>query len=330
MKRRDFVALLGGAAAAPIVRARGALAQQGTLPMVGYLMSRSAEDAAYLASAFRDGLREQGFIDRQNVRIEPRWGDGDYTKLPALAKDLVQRNAAVIAAVGGVPSAAAARAATSTTPIVFGMSGDPIKMGFAASYNRPGGNVTGVQVLTTSLEPKRLGLLHQMAPQAKTIAAFVNANFAPSARQVEDFQDAARQLGLELRVFRITADREIDAAFDTFRAEQVGALAVAGAPYFDTRRLKLTALAERHRVPAIYHFREYVVAGGLMSYGIDIREVHRQIGRYTGQILKGAKPGELPIMLPATFELVINPKAAKAIGLAISQTLLATATEVIE
>jgi putative ABC transport system substrate-binding protein len=210
------------------------------------------------------------------------------------------------------------------------MSGDPVKLGLAASFNRPGRNATGMSILTATLEPKRLGLLHEMVPQATTIAALVNSSFSPVESQVKDLEQAAPQAGVKLRVFRIGMDREIEAAFETIAKERIGALTVTGSPYFDTQRAKIIALAARDAVPAIFHFREYAVSGGLMSYGIDIREVHRQVGLYTGQILKGAKPGDLPIMLPTKFEFVINLKTAKALGLTVPSGLLSIADEVIE
>jgi putative ABC transport system substrate-binding protein len=329
MKRREFIALLGGAAAAPLVSPRVARAQQ-PIPVVGYLMSRSAADAAHLGEAFRNGLRDGGFIDGQNVKVEYRWADGDFARLPAMAQELARIPVAVLAAVGGNPSVMAAKAATSTIPTVFAMSGDPIKLGLAASFNRPGGNVTGVSVLTTTLEPKRLGLLHELVPKATTVAAFVNAGFPGVEGQVQDLQHAATQVGLELHIIRISTDHDIEAAFETIVRERIGALAVAGSPFFDTRRERIAELAARTRVPAIYHFREYAVSGGLISYSTDIREAHQQVGRYTAQILKGTKPGDLPIVLPSKFELVINLKTAKALGLEIPPTLLARADEVIE
>jgi putative ABC transport system substrate-binding protein len=224
----------------------------------------------------------------------------------------------------------AAKAATSTIPTVFAMSGDPIELGLAASFNRPGGNVTGVSVLTTSLEPKRLGLLHELVPKATTVAAFVNLGFPGVEGQVQDLQKAAIQAGLTLHIIRIRTEQDIEAAFDTIVRERIDALTVAGSPFFDTRREKIAELAARTRVPAIYHFREYAVSGGLISYSTDIREAHRQVGRYAAQILKGTKPGDLPIVLPSKFELVINLKTAKALGLEIPPTLLARADEVIE
>jgi putative ABC transport system substrate-binding protein len=330
MKRREFIALVGGAAALPMVLPLTARGQRSAMPVVGYLMSRSAEDASHLAEAFRQGLRDSGSVDGQDFRVEYRWGNGQFDQLPAMAKELVQLPVAVLAATGGEPTAAAAKAATSIIPIVFGMSGDPVKMGLAESFNRPGRNATGVYVINTQIEPKRLGLLRDLVPEAKTVGVFINASFSPAAGQLRDLQQAAPQAGLELRVFRISADRDIDNAFEAIAKERLPALAVAASPYFDTRRTKLTALAEHYRVPTIFQFREYAVAGGLMSYGIDIATVHRQVGVYTGQILKGAKPADLPIMLPSKFEFVINLKTAKAIGLTIPPTLLARADEVIE
>jgi len=329
MKRRQFIALLGGAATAALTPPLSAHAQQ-PMPVVGYLMSRSAADAPHLAEGFRRGLRDAGFIEGQNVRIEYRWGDGDFARLPAMARELARLPVAILAATGGEPSVMAAKAATSTIPIVFAMSGDPIKMGLAASFNRPGRNATGVHVLNTQIEPKRLGLLHELVPQVKTVGVFLNVNFSSAEAQLMDLQQAAPQVGLNLHVFRIGADRDIDTAFETIAKERIGALFVAASPYFDTRRAKITALAEHYRVPTISQFREYAVAGGLMSYGINIAAVHRQVGLYTGQILKGAKPGDLPIVLPSKFELVINLKTAKAIGLTVPPTLLARADEVIE
>ena len=330
MKRREFIAFAAGAVASPIAWPAAARAQQPAMPVVGYLQSRSAAASAHLADSFRRGLREAGFIEGQNVKIEFRWADGHFERLPAMAKELAGIPVAVLAATGGEPAVMAAKAATSTIPIVFGMSGDPVKFGLATSFNRPGKNATGMSILTATLEPKRLGLLHELVPRATTVGAFVDTKFPPAESQLQDLQQAAPQAGVTLRVFRIGTDRDIDAAFETIAHERLGALAVAASPYFDTRREKIIALAARHAVPAIYHFREYAVSGGLMSYGIDIREVHRQVGRYTGQILKGAKPGDLPIMLPTKFEFVINLKTAKALGLTVPSGLLSIADEVIE
>jgi putative ABC transport system substrate-binding protein len=329
MKRREFIAFLGGAAATS-ASPLPARAQQAAMPVVGYLMSRSAATSEYLADEFRRGLREAGFTEGRNVEVQYRWADGHFERLPAIAQELARFPVAVMIAAGGEPTAMAASAATSTIPIVFGISGDPIKLGLARSFNRPGKNLTGVSILTATLEPKRLGLLHDLVPQATTVAALVNANFAPAESQTKDLLQAAAQAGLELRIFRVSTDREIEFAFESIVKERIFAVEVASSPYFDTNRAKIIALAAHHGVPAIYQFREYAVSGGLMSYGIDLREVHRQLGLYAGQILKGAKPGDLPIVLPRKFEFVINLKTAKAIGLTVPPTLLARADEVIE
>ena len=327
MNRRTFIALTG-AVAAPAAWPRSVHAQQAALPVVGYLQSRSAGTS--LVESFKKGLREHGLVDGQNVRLEFRWADGRFDRLPALARELVQIPAAVIVAAGGEQPLRAVRAVSPTVPAVFGMSSDPVRLGVAESFNRPGRNTTGVNILTASLEPKRLGLLHEMVPQVRTVAAFVDATFATFESQSRDLTQAAAQAGVGLRAFAISNEREIDAAFATMAAENIKALAVAGSPFFDTHRETLIGLAARHSVPAIYHFREYAMAGGLMSYGIDIQDVHRQLGSYAGQILKGARAGDLPIMLPSKFAFVINLKTAKALGLTIPSGLLAAADEVIE
>ncbi len=326
MNRRSFIALTGAAVAWPHI----ARAQQAVAPVIGYLHSRSAGTSAELVESFKQGLRENGFIDGQNVRVVYRWGEGRFDHLPALARELAQTPVSVMAAAGGEQTVLAARAASPTIPVVFGMSGDPVRLGLAESFNRPGRNTTGVNILTASLEPKRLGLLHEMVPQAKMVGAFVDATFAAFDGQLRDLTQAAAQAGVGLRAFAISNEREIDAAFEAIAAENIKALAVAGSPFFDSHREKLIGLTARRSVPAIYHFREYAAAGGLMSYGIDIRDVHRQIGLYVGQILKGARAGDLPIVLPSKFAFVINLKTAKALGLTIPSGLLAAADEVIE
>jgi putative ABC transport system substrate-binding protein len=236
----------------------------------------------------------------------------------------------VLIAGGGVPAPMAAKAATSTIPIVFAMSGDPVKLGLAASFNRPGGNVTGINIFTASLDPKRLGLLHDLVPSAETIGFLAHTSFPPSADQIRNAEQAARAIGVRIHVLRADNDREIDAAFDVFARERIRALALASSPYFDTRRKQIIALAARNALPAMYHFREYPQDGGLISYGIDIVDAYRQIGLYAGQILKGAKPADLPILQPTRFDLVINLKTAKALGLTIPPGILAIADEVIE
>jgi putative ABC transport system substrate-binding protein len=326
MKRREFISLIGGAATWPL----SARAQQPAMPVVGYLISRGPDDAAHLAAAFRRGLRDADFIDGQNVKIEYRWGGGRFDSLKGMAEELCRVPVAVLAATGGEPAVLAAKAATSTIPIVFAMSSDPMKLGLAASYNRPGGNATGMSILNTTLEPKRLGLLRELVPGATAIGVLVNPNFPPAAGQVSDVENAARAIGVHVQVFRANDERDIDVAFENTAQQGISALAVAGSPFFDTRRSRIVALAAQHSVPTMYHFREYAAAGGLMSYGIDIVEVHRQVGLYVGQILKGAKPADLPIMLPTKFELVINLKTAKALDIKISDNLLSLADEVIE
>jgi putative ABC transport system substrate-binding protein len=327
MRRRDFITLLSSAAVAWPIAAR---AQQPAMPVIGYLSARSPDDTAHLVAAFRRGLGEGGFVEGQNVTIEYRWALGQYDRLPAMAAELARRPVAILATTGGEPAALAAKAATSTIPIVFLIGGDPVKVGLAASYNRPGGNATGMNILTATLEAKRLGLLHELVPQAATIGVLLNPNFQPAESQLRDVQEAARTIGLQIHVLHAGTDRELDAAFETIAQQRIAALAVTADPFFDTRRDKLVALAARHAVPTMYHFREFAAAGGLISYGIDTLETNRQLGVYAGQILKGAKPADLPVMQPTKFEFVINLKTAKALGLDVPPGLSARADELIE
>jgi putative tryptophan/tyrosine transport system substrate-binding protein len=326
-KRRDFITLLGGAAVAWPLAAR---AQQATMPAIGYLSARSPADSAHLVEAFRRGLSEAGYVEGQTVTVEHRWALGQHDLLPAMAVELVRKPVTVLVSVGGESAALAARAATSTIPIVFIIGGDPVKLGLAASYNRPGGNATGISILTSTLEPKRLGLLHELVSQAATIGVLLNPNFPSFEGQLRDVQEAARAVAVQIHVLRASTDGEIEVAFETVAQERVAALAVAADPFFDTRRDKLVALAARHSVPTMYHFREFAGAGGLVSYGANIPDAHRQIGIYTGRILKGEKPADLPVMQPTKFDLVFNLSTAKALGLEIPPTLLARADEVIE
>jgi putative ABC transport system substrate-binding protein len=326
VKRRQFIAALGGAAAWPLL----ARAQQAAMPVIGYLSSRSPDDTVHLVAAFRRGLGEDGFVEGRNVTIQYSWALGQYDRLPAMAAEFVRRPVTVLASTGGEPAALAAKAATSTIPIVFAIGGDPVKQGLAASFNRPGGNATGITLLTNLLESKRLGLLRELVPQASTIGFLLNPNFPPAESQLSDVQAAARTINLQIHVLRASADREIDAAFETIAQQRISALVVAADPFFDTRREKLVALAVRHAVPTMYHFREFAVAGGLVSYGIDPSDVYRQVGVYTGRVLKGVKPADLPVVQATKFEFVINLRTAKALALQVPPGLSASADEVIE
>ncbi|TMJ36187.1 MAG: ABC transporter substrate-binding protein [Alphaproteobacteria bacterium] len=323
--RRAFLSLLGGAAAGWPLAAR---AQQ-PARVIGFLNSLSADRWPYLG-AFHQGLKEAGYVEGQNVSIEYRWADCHYDRLPALAVDLVRRRVDLIAATGGDPSALAAKAATTTTPIVFNVAEDPVKDGLVASLNRPGGNMTGVSILTASLEAKGLELLHELIPNAAVIAVLVNPSFAEAESQLKVVQVAAYKLGRQIRVLNVSSEREIDPAFAELVQHPVDALLVVSDPFFFAVREKLIALAARHAVPMIAFIREFTVAGGLMSYGTRLSDAYRQMGVYSGQILKGDKPADLPIVQPTKFELVINLRTAKTLGLQIPDRLLALADEVIE
>jgi putative tryptophan/tyrosine transport system substrate-binding protein len=326
IQRREFITLLGGVAAWPVA----ALAQQPAMPVIGYLSARSREDTSHLITAFQRGLAETGYIEGQNVTVEYRFADGQYDRLPAMAADLVQRPVAVITTTGGEPSALAAKAATSTIPIVFSVGSDPVKQGLAASFNRPGGNATGIALLTNELEPKRLGLLRELVPHANKVGFLLNPSFPASESQLSDMQDAARAMNLPVDVLRANTDREVNAAFETITQQRIPALAVAASPFFDTRRDMLVELARRNAVPTIYHSRDFADAGGLMAYGISFTHGYHQVGVYTGLVLKGTSPAGLPIMQSTKFEFVINVKTAKLLGLKISDNLLSLADEVIE
>jgi putative ABC transport system substrate-binding protein len=325
MQRRNFITLLSGAVTTwPLV----ARAQQSAMPVIGLLSSRSREEAAVHTAAFRRGLSEMGYVEGQNVAIEYRWAEGHYERLPVLAGGLVSLGVSVMVAVGGSPSARAAKAAT--LPTVFLIGEDPVKVGLVTSFNRPGGNRTGVSFLTGELGAKRLGLLRELVPNSISVGLLLNPNSLQAESQRKDVQSASDVLGQQLLVLHASTESEIESVFARLVRERVGALVVENDPFFDSRRDQLIAVAARNAVPAIYHIREFPAAGGLMSYGASLVDAYRQVGNYTARILKGEKPGDLPVVQPTTFELVINLKTAKALGLTVPPTLLARADEVIE
>ena len=326
MRRREFIKLLGGATAAWPFTAR---AQQAARPVIGFLSARSPDDTGPVLQAFLKGLGEAGFFDGQNVTIDYRWARGDYNRLPAFAAEFVQRRVNVLATTGGEASAVAAKQATSTIPIVF-VAGDPVKAGLVESLNRPGGNATGSYIATSEMEQKRLSLLHELTPGVPLIGVLLNPNFVDAARQLAELQQAARMIGRRLLIAKASNDEELNAAFALLVQQGIGALQVATDPYFDTRRDRIIAFAAQNRLPAVYQFREYALAGGLVSYAPNITEAYRQAGNYTGRILKGEKPADLPVLQPTKFDFVINLKTAKALGLTVPFGLLNAADEVIE
>jgi putative tryptophan/tyrosine transport system substrate-binding protein len=327
MKRRQFITLLGGAAAAWPLAAR---AQQPAMPVVGFLNSVSPGQFGHFLDMFRRGLNETGFVEGRNVRIEYRWAEGHFDRLPALAADLVGRNAAVIAATGGPASGLAAKVVTATTPIVFVSAGDPVKEGFVASFNRPGGNATGINLLLSAMEGKRLGLLRELVPSAALIGVLLNPAMPTFDGQLNEIQEAARALGQQIHVLHVSNEREIDAAFASAAELRVGALLVTADPFMFSRLDQLVALAKRNSIPVFYFAREFAAAGGLISYGISLAEAYRLVGVYTGRILNGEKPADLPVQQLSKFEMVINLNTAKALGVKISDDLLSLADEVIE
>ena len=325
IQRRKFIALLGGTAAWPL----SAHAQQPAMPIVGYLSSLGQAVSVQFDAAFRRGLSQMGFVEGQNVSIEYRWMTDSYDPLPAMAADLVQRQVAVIFALGP-PAVLAAKAATTSLPIVFVTGADPIKFGFVASFNRPGGNITGIWVVTAVLAQKRLELLHELVPKAELFALLVNPTSPVAEPQTRDAQGAAQALGLKLRVLSAATENDFDQVFATLIQERADALLVSADPFFYSRREHLVALAARHTIPTLYEIREYVEVGGLMSYGTVFRDGYHKGGIYVGRILKGVKPAELPVEQINKLELVFNGKTAKALGLEIPPKLLALADEVIE
>jgi len=325
MNRRAFIALLGGAAAWPVA-ARG----QQPMPVIGFLSSASPEPFAHLVAALRQGLGQLGYMEGRNVAIEYRWAEDQPDRLPALAAELIERRVSVLAATGGDAVARAAKVATATVPVVFNVGGDPVEQGLVASFNRPGGNMTGINVITSQLSAKRLEILREAVPNAAVIGALLNPNAATTKLQEGDLDAAARRVAQQVVILHAGNEHEIDAAFATAADNGVGAMIVGATPLFMSHRAQLVALAARHAIPAIYEWQEYAKAGGLMSYGTNLADGYRKVGAYVGRILKGEAPAELPIDRSTKVELAVNLKTAKALGIEIPQSLLARADEVIE
>jgi putative ABC transport system substrate-binding protein len=326
MKRRAFIAALGGAAAWPFA----APAQQTGAPVIGFLNGGSSEQFTPLLRAFHNGLEEAGLVAGQNVSVEYRWADNERDRLRPMVDDLVRRQVKVIAATGGSPSALAAKAATSTIPIVFAIGVDPVQVGLVSSLNRPGGNITGATMLAIDLGSKRLELLREVVPGASLIAALVNPTSPGAAIVLKDLQATAKALGLQVHVLHAAAEREFEAVFSDLGKLRAQALVIGGDPLFNDQSQRLAALATRHAVPAIYQFREFTAAGGLMSYGGSIADAYHQAGVYTGRIIRGDKPADLPVQQSTKIELIVNLKTAKSLGIHVPQALLARADEVIE
>ena len=327
MQRREFITLLGGAAVAWPIAAR---ARQPTMPVIGFLNAGSPAERVHLVAAFRKGLSETGYVEGRTVAIEYRWAENQYDRLPALADDLIHRHVAVIVTIGTTPATLAAKSATTTIPIIFGGGVDPVKLGLVASLNHPGGNLTGVSFLASALPPKQLDLLHKLIPGAAVAGFLVNPNYADTADQLRDVQTAADALGQKLVVAKASTERDLASAFSVFVQQRVGAILVQTEPFFFSRREQLAGLAIRHMLPAMFSLREYAEAGGLISYGANLVDVFRLGGIYTGRVLKGEKPANLPVQQSTKIEMVINLKTAKTLGLEIPPTVLALADEVIE
>jgi putative tryptophan/tyrosine transport system substrate-binding protein len=325
--KRQFISAVGSMTVAwPLA----VWAQQATMPVIGFLSGRSSDESAAVINAFRQGLAENGYVEGKNIAIEFRWADGHYDRLPALATELIARQVEVIAATGGSVSGLAAKAVTDTIPIVFSSGGDAVKLDLVASLNRPGGNVTGINLVFGALGAKRLELLRSLVPAAAAIAMLVNPNYPSSASEVQDVESAGRTLGLRISVFNARTESEFEPAFTAIAEQKAAALLVADDPYLVSQRDQLVQLAARYGVPAMYITRDFAAAGGLMSYGPSIIDAYRLVGVYTGRILKGEKPADLPVVQPTKFDLVINLKTARALGLTIPDKLLALADEVIE
>jgi len=326
MRRRDFIGLIGGTAAAWSFAARA----QRPMPVIGWLFGVSAEAGQPTLAAFRKALGDAGYVEGRDVQFEYRWADGNYALLPAMAADLVARSVTLIVTGGGEPAAFAAKAATSSIPIVIVVGSDPVKEGLIQSLNRPGGNITGATVFSYQMESKRLSLLHEAAPAAKTIAVLLNPSNPAAELQLRDVREAAPRIGVEVITLNANTEGEFEGIFETMAQRRAGGLVVAADPFFNSRRTHLIALAEQYRLPAVYEWRQFAVDGGLMSYGTVLTDAYSQAGTYTGRILKGEKPGDLPVVQPTSFQFVINLKTAKALGLEIPPTLSARADEVIE
>jgi putative tryptophan/tyrosine transport system substrate-binding protein len=323
MRRREFITLLGGAAALWPIRARA------QMPVVGFVNSASAQAQVVVVAAYRRGLEESGFIEGKSVLIESRWANGQYNLLPELIGDLIKLKVAVIMA-GGPPAAIAAKKATSTIPVVFTSGDDPVQTGLVSSINRPGGNVTGIYNFFSDVETKKLGLLRELVPNAALIATLVNPTFPTTINQTQELHKAADKLGQRIQIINASSEPEIDAAFASAKRLQAGAMLVAADPFFASRRDQIVSLATKYAIPAVYEQRAFTAAGGLMSYGTNLPEGYRQAGIYTGRILKGEKPADLPVVLSDKFEFVINLKVAKTLGLTVSANLISTADEVFE
>jgi putative ABC transport system substrate-binding protein len=326
MRRREFITLLGAAAAWPLA----ARAQQPVVPVVGVLGGHTGAEWRSFVAAFNEGLKEVGYVDGQNVSTEYRWAEGDYARLPALAADLVRHRVAVIAAIGGVNSALAAKAATSEIPIVFLTGRDPVELGFVDSLNRPGANLTGVSLLNDALVAKRLELLRELVPNATTVAFLINPNNRNHQSHVRTLDAAARGGGQQLIVLSAASDHDLEPAFSTLARQRAGGLVVAPDPFLDSQRERLVKLAIRHSVPTIFQWREFVQAGGLISYGTSLADAHRQVGIYAGKVLRGARPADLPVVQPTKIELFVNLQTAKTLGLTVPTSILLRADEVIE